>query len=90
MGEYESAHTWSNEGLKERKEHPLLPLSMLACPARRPFCLYPRKKAQYIALYIKKGNALWTCGSDKGRMVDGAIGKKNEKTFLYSGTGKSI
>ena len=53
MGEYESAHTWSNEGLKERKEHPLLPLSMLACPAEGHFAYTP-EKAQYIALYIKK------------------------------------
>ena len=53
MGEYESAHTWSNEGLKERKEHPLLPLSMLACPAEGHFAYSPGK-AEYIALYIKK------------------------------------
>lgn len=53
MGEYEAAHTWSNEGLKERKEHPLLPLSMLACPAEGHFAYTPGK-AEYIALYIKK------------------------------------
>ena len=53
MGEYESAHTWSNEGLKERSEHPLLPLSMLACPAEGHFA-YTSEKAQYIALYIRK------------------------------------
>lgn len=53
MGEYESAHTWSDKGLKERKEHPLLPLSMLACPAEGHFAYTP-EKARYIALYIKK------------------------------------
>lgn len=53
MGEYEAAHTWSNEGLKERKEHPLLPLSMLACPAEGHFAYTP-EKARYIALYMKK------------------------------------
>lgn len=57
MGEYESAHTWSNEGLKERKEHPLLPLSMLACPAEGHFAYTP-EKAQYIALYIKNFGVL--------------------------------
>ena len=41
------------KGLKERKEHPLLPLSMLACPAEGHFAYTP-EKAQYIALYIKK------------------------------------
>ena len=39
--------------MKERKEHPLLPLSMLACPAEGHFAYTP-EKAQYIALYIKK------------------------------------
>ena len=53
MGEYEAASTWSAEGLKERREHPLTPLSMLACPAEGHFAYTP-EKAQYIALYIKK------------------------------------
>ncbi|XHR96150.1 hypothetical protein ACFJIV_05545 [Mucilaginibacter sp. UC70_90] len=37
MGEYEAANTWSDEGLKERQEHPLLPLSMLSSPAQGHF-----------------------------------------------------
>lgn len=53
MGEYESAHSWSNEGLKERYDHPLMPLSMLACPAEGHFASSP-EKAQYIGLYIQK------------------------------------
>jgi hypothetical protein len=53
MGEYEAANTWSKEGLKERAEHPLMPLSMLACPAEGHFAA-TQKKIRYIALYIKK------------------------------------
>lgn len=53
MGEYESANTWSNEGLKERQEHPLLPLSMLACPAEGHFAT-SLEKNEYIVSYIKK------------------------------------
>ena len=53
MGEYEAANTWSAEGLKERVEHPLMPLSMLACPAEGHFAASDKKIA-YIALYIKK------------------------------------
>jgi len=53
MGEYEAANTWSAEGLKERQEHPLMPLSMLACPAEGHFTASV-KKIQYIAFYIKK------------------------------------
>jgi hypothetical protein len=53
MGEYEAAATWSAEGLKERQEHPLLPLSMLACPAEGHFAATV-KKVKYIALYLKK------------------------------------
>lgn len=53
MGEYESAHTWSDRGLRDRSEHPQLPLSMLACPAEGHFA-YTAEKAQYIAFYIKK------------------------------------
>jgi len=53
MGEYEAANTWSREGLKERKEHPLMPLSMLACPAEGHFAA-TEKKIRFIALYIKK------------------------------------
>ena len=53
MGEYEAADTWSKEGLKERKEHPLMPLSMLACPAEGHFAA-TEKKIRFIAFYIKK------------------------------------
>src|SRR5450759_2835702 len=37
MGEYESADTWSREGLRERQQHPKMPLSMLANPAQGHF-----------------------------------------------------
>ena len=53
MGEYESANTWSNEGLKERGQHPLMPLSMLACPAEGHFAATD-KKVEFLALFIKK------------------------------------
>jgi hypothetical protein len=53
MGEYEAANTRSTEGLKERAAHPLMPLSMLACPAEGHFA-ETEKKIAYIALYIKK------------------------------------
>jgi hypothetical protein len=53
MGEYEAAATWSGEGLKERQDHPLIPLSMLACPGEFHFASSD-SKAAYIALYIKK------------------------------------
>ena len=53
MGEYEAAATWSTEGLKERQEHPNMPLSMLACPAEGHFAASDKKIA-YLALYIKK------------------------------------
>ncbi|QEM08414.1 hypothetical protein DIU31_028060 [Mucilaginibacter rubeus] len=53
MGEYEAANTWSNEGLKERQEHPLLPLSMLSNPAQGHFAATQQKIA-YLAFYIKK------------------------------------
>ncbi len=53
MGEYEAANTWSGEGLKERKEHPLMPLSMLACPAEGHFAA-TQQKINYLAFYIKK------------------------------------
>ena len=53
MGEYEAANTWSSVGLKERKEHPLIPLSMLAAPAEGHFASSARKNA-FIAFYIKK------------------------------------
>lgn len=53
MGEYEAANSWSKEGLKERTEHPLMPLSMLACPAEGHFAA-SEKKIRYITLYIQK------------------------------------
>ena len=53
MGEYESAATWSARGLKERQQHPLTPLSMLACPAEGHFASTEEKVA-YLAFYIKK------------------------------------
>lgn len=53
MGEYESAETWSTEGLKQRKEHPQLALSMLACPAEGHFASSPGK-ALFLALFIEK------------------------------------
>lgn len=56
MGEYEAANTWSAEGLKERQQHPLLPLSMLACPAQGHF-ITTQEKTDYIALYIGKALA---------------------------------
>ena len=53
MGEYEAADNWSTEGLKERQAHPLMPLSMLSCPAEFHFA-NSDTKAAYIALYLKK------------------------------------
>lgn len=53
MGEYEAANTWSEEGLKERQQHPLTPLSMVANPAQGHFAATDQKIA-YIAFYIKK------------------------------------
>ena len=53
MGEYESAATWSAEGLKERQTHPLMPLSMLSCPGEFHFASSDNKVG-YLALYIKK------------------------------------
>jgi hypothetical protein len=53
MGEYEAAETWSTEGLKERKQYPLTPLSMLANPAQGHFASTDQK-VDYLALYIRK------------------------------------
>ncbi len=53
MGEYEAAETWAVEGLKERKDHPLIPLSMLAVPGEGHFASSDLKTA-FIAFYIKK------------------------------------
>jgi hypothetical protein len=53
MGEYEAAENWSREGLREREQHPFLPLSMLANPAQGHFASSDAK-AEYLAFYIKK------------------------------------
>ena len=53
MGEYEAAESWALRGVKERSEHPLTPLSMLACPGEGHFASSP-EKAAYMALYIRK------------------------------------
>lgn len=53
MGEYEAANDWSREGLRERQQHPLMPLSMLANPAQGHFASTDAK-VEYLALYIKK------------------------------------
>ena len=53
MGEYEAANDWSREGLWERQEHPLLPLSMLANPGQGHFASSDAK-VEYLSLYLKK------------------------------------
>ena len=53
MGEYESANTWSGEGLRERQQHLLMPLSMLANPGQGHFAT-TEAKCEYLALYLKK------------------------------------
>ena len=53
MGEYESADTWSREGLWERQQHPKMPLSMLANPGQGHFASTDDKVA-YLALYLNK------------------------------------
>ena len=53
MGEYESANTWSREGLWERQQHPLMPLSMLASPAQGHFASSD-VKVEFLAFYIQK------------------------------------
>jgi len=53
MGEYEGADSWSKEGLKERMQHPSMPLSMLACPTEGHFASTD-KKVDYLSLYIRK------------------------------------
>lgn len=53
MGEYEAAESWAERGLEERRNHPLTPLSMLACPGEGHFA-YSVEKARYIALFIRK------------------------------------
>jgi hypothetical protein len=53
MGEYEAADTWSREGLSERQQHPLMPLSMLANPGQGHFAATDAK-VEYLALYLQK------------------------------------
>jgi hypothetical protein len=53
MGEYESANDWSREGLRERQQHPNMPLSMLANPGQGHFASSDAK-VEYLALYLKK------------------------------------
>jgi hypothetical protein len=53
MGEYESAATWSREGLRERQQHPKLALSMLASPGQGHFAATDAK-VEYLALYLQK------------------------------------
>ena len=53
MGEYEAAATWSREGLKERADHPKMPLTMLANPAQGHFASSDQKVEQLV-FYLKK------------------------------------
>ena len=53
MGEYEAADSWSAEGLREKEAHPLMPLSMLACPGEGHFAA-TQKKIDHLAFFIKK------------------------------------
>ena len=53
MGEFESADTWANEGVYERQQHPLMPLSMAAGPAQSHF-IAADSKVDYLILYIRK------------------------------------
>ncbi len=53
MGEYEAADTWSREGVWERQQHPLMPLSMLANPGQGHFAATDAK-VEYLAFYIQK------------------------------------
>lgn len=53
IGEYEWAQDRAAEGLKQRVEHPRLPLSMLAAAGEGHFDVSDEKVA-YLALYIRK------------------------------------
>lgn len=52
MGEYESAYSRADTGLKQRAERPLTPLSMLAEPAGEHFTASD-EKISFIALYLR-------------------------------------
>jgi hypothetical protein len=67
MGEYEAAAGWAGEGLKQRRAHPFLPLSMLACPAEGHFAP-SQEKIDYIAFYIKKAVQYRMPGHKKGNL----------------------
>lgn len=53
MGEYEWANERAAEGLRQRAEHPQIPLSMLAEPGAGHFDV-SEDKITYLALYLKK------------------------------------
>lgn len=53
MGEYEWAESRAGEGLKQREQHPHLPLSMLAEPGGGHFDVSD-EKVKFLALYVKK------------------------------------
>jgi hypothetical protein len=53
MGQYEAAQERAGEGLKQRQQHPRVPLSMLAEPGGGHFDVSDQKAA-YLALYLKK------------------------------------
>lgn len=53
MGEYEAAATWSAEGLREREQHPHMPLTMLASPGQGHFAATD-VKVEWLTLYLAK------------------------------------
>lgn len=53
MGEYEAAATWSAEGLRERAQHPHMPLTMLASPGQGHFAATDAK-VEWLTLYLEK------------------------------------
>ena len=53
MGEYEAAEGRANDGLPQRQQHPLMPLSMLQCPGEGHFAP-TEKKIEYLTLYLIK------------------------------------
>jgi hypothetical protein len=53
MGEYESAESWADEGVNERKAHPQMALSMVANPGQGHFASTDAK-VEYLGLYLRK------------------------------------
>lgn len=53
MGEYENGEHWALEGFRKRKDHPLMPLTMLACPDEGHFASTDNKAA-FLGFYIEK------------------------------------